>query len=277
MGKIPKNSINHLFFLALLVPAFLNAQVLITNYQTTAEPNEDALMELRSLANDKGLRMPRVALTATNLAAPLSAHVAGMTVYNTQISGTAPYDVIPGFYYNDGTAWHRIGIDRPIAGDIKHSAISSDHDGWFLLNGRAVSTLPVTAQAYAANLGFAINLPNAQDRLLKAKTGAEVLGSAGGSASFSLVQANLPNFTFAGTMTTSGTHSHSYTDRGSGSGASAEVGSDQTVADNTSGSANTSSAGAHTHTFSVSTGGSATPIPLKPLFLATNIFVYLGR
>lgn len=272
-----KIAIRFLLSFMVLVPVFAHTQVLVTDYQTDVQAEENALLELRSLANDKGLVMPKVALTATDLTAPLSAHIAGMTVYNTQTSGTAPTNVTPGFYYNNGSSWQRIGINKPTVGDVKHSAIATDHDGWYLLDGRAVSTLPVAAQTYAVGLGFTVNLPDATDRFLKAKTGAEVLGSAGGSASFSLTQANLPSFTFTGTMNAAGSHSHSYTDRGAGVGSSMEGGSDQTVADDTSASGTTSSAGAHTHTFSVPTGGTATPKLFKPPFLATNIFIYLGR
>jgi len=50
---------------------------------------------------DKGVLIPRVALVNTASFAPLSAHVAGMLVYNTATAG----DVTPGFYYDDGTKW----------------------------------------------------------------------------------------------------------------------------------------------------------------------------
>jgi hypothetical protein len=50
---------------------------------------------------NKGLLIPRIALTGTAAFTPLSAHVAGMIVYNTATVS----DVIPGFYYNDGTKW----------------------------------------------------------------------------------------------------------------------------------------------------------------------------
>ncbi len=51
---------------------------------------------------NKGLLIPRVALTGTASFAPLGAtHVAGMIVYNTATIS----DVIPGFYYDDGTKW----------------------------------------------------------------------------------------------------------------------------------------------------------------------------
>ena len=69
----------------------------------TQTPNPDASLELG--ATDKGLLLNRVALTGTADATPLSAHVTGMTVYNTATAG----DVIPGYYYNNGTQWVRIG------------------------------------------------------------------------------------------------------------------------------------------------------------------------
>jgi len=86
---------------AVLLSVPLKAQVTIGD-QTA--PNTNAVLDLRS--NDKlGLLLPRLALTATNLAAPLSAHVAGMVVYNTATAG----DVTPGFYYDDGTKWVAVG------------------------------------------------------------------------------------------------------------------------------------------------------------------------
>ena len=50
---------------------------------------------------NKGLLIPRIALTGTVGFAPLSGHVAGMIVYNTATVS----DVVPGFYYDDGTKW----------------------------------------------------------------------------------------------------------------------------------------------------------------------------
>ncbi|SEH32654.1 hypothetical protein [Chryseobacterium culicis] len=71
-----------------------------------ASPNSNAMLEVSS--TNKGLLLPRVALTATNNPAPLSAHVAGMTVYNTATNNSvAANPVYPGEYYNDGTQWQR--------------------------------------------------------------------------------------------------------------------------------------------------------------------------
>ncbi|MBK1442210.1 hypothetical protein JHJ32_19595 [Parapedobacter sp. ISTM3] len=76
----------------------------------TANPNPNSVIDLT--ATDKGLLLPRLALQATNQAAPLGAHVAGMLVYNTATNGTGtPTAVRPGYYSNDGTQWIRIDIN----------------------------------------------------------------------------------------------------------------------------------------------------------------------
>ena len=72
----------------------------------TTTPNADALLEINStVANPGGVLLPRMALVMTTNPAPLSTDVAGMIVYNTATAG----DVTPGFYYNDGAIWIRLG------------------------------------------------------------------------------------------------------------------------------------------------------------------------
>ncbi len=73
---------------------------------STSVPNVDANLELA--ATNKGFLPNRVTLAATNIAAPLTAHVEGMVVYNTNIAGVPPNNVSPGLYYNDGTKWVRL-------------------------------------------------------------------------------------------------------------------------------------------------------------------------
>lgn len=91
-----------LFILAALTFTIAaKAQVKVGGASPT--PNADAILELESTS--KGMILPRVALTNTTSFAPLSAHVQGMTVYNTATAG----DVTPGIYVNDGTKWLRAG------------------------------------------------------------------------------------------------------------------------------------------------------------------------
>lgn len=76
----------------------------------TNNPNKNSVLDLNKTdgTNDKGLLLPKVALTGANNASPLSTHVAGMYVYNTATVGTAGNAVSPGEYYNDGTKWLRM-------------------------------------------------------------------------------------------------------------------------------------------------------------------------
>ncbi len=74
-----------------------------------ATPNTNSMLDISS--NNKGLLLPRLALTGRTVASPLGAFVAGMTVYNTATAGTAPDNVTPGFYLSDGSSWLRLTTD----------------------------------------------------------------------------------------------------------------------------------------------------------------------
>jgi len=95
---------NKLIFPVLfLIPYFLQAQ---TGIGTTS-PNTSAVLEI--VAADKGMLIPRIGLNnGSGNADPLAAHVAGMLIYNTKSSGTAPNQVTPGFYFNNGSKWVRV-------------------------------------------------------------------------------------------------------------------------------------------------------------------------
>lgn len=100
-----------MFFKRILIIPFclfqltLFGQIKIGNNPTSI--NSNSVLELE--ATNKGLLLPRVALSATNNFSPLSAFVAGMTIYNTATAGSSPNNVVPGFYYCDGTKWVKIG------------------------------------------------------------------------------------------------------------------------------------------------------------------------
>ena len=68
----------------------------------------DASAGLDVTFTDKGVLIPRVALTATNAAGPITAPATALLVYNTATAGTKPRDVYPGFYYWDGNGWARL-------------------------------------------------------------------------------------------------------------------------------------------------------------------------
>jgi len=140
----------------------------------------------------------------------------GTLVYATNaVSGPTAKTIkitAPGYYYFDGRIWQSMGQDGTFTGDIKHSARTADHGGWYLLNGRAIASLPVAAQTAAAALGFTGNIPNATDRVLKTKTAAEAMAATGGISTITIGRVNLPNINFTGTLTgamdLAGVHAH---------------------------------------------------------------------
>ncbi|MBD8389369.1 hypothetical protein [Dysgonomonas sp. BGC7] len=92
------------FLLLGLLSVHLQAQVTIGSNKP---PHNDALLDLKENSGNtssKGLLLPRVSLSSTVSPSPLSAHTAGMTVYN--IATLA--DVSPGYYYNDGAKWVKL-------------------------------------------------------------------------------------------------------------------------------------------------------------------------
>lgn len=69
----------------------------------TSTPDASAILDVSS--NNKGFIAPRVALTAANNPAPITAPASGLIVYNTATSGTYPDNVSPGYYYWNGSRW----------------------------------------------------------------------------------------------------------------------------------------------------------------------------
>jgi hypothetical protein len=90
----------YLVVIILFSSTFIHAQVKVGDNPTTINPN--SILELESA--NQGLLMPRVTLSSSTSAAPLTAHIQGMTVYNT----ASVADVVPGFYYNDGSKWVKL-------------------------------------------------------------------------------------------------------------------------------------------------------------------------
>ncbi|GAA5086529.1 hypothetical protein GCM10023210_08500 [Chryseobacterium ginsengisoli] len=242
----------------------------------TTTPSNSAVLELNS--TNKGFLMNTIALTSITSPSPFGSNVEGMWVYNTATAGTPPNNVIPGLYYNDGTKWVLMSInnDLPKIGDIKSSMATIDHDGWYLLNGRNVSTLPSISQTNAATLGFSTTIPNSSDRIIKGKNTSESINATGGSNSYSVTQANLPNVNITGTTSSAGAHTHNYTNRGVNYW-NYNAGSINTTRTIDTEVRTTGASGDHSHTISVASGGTNTAIAQYPKHLVVQYFIYLGK
>jgi hypothetical protein len=93
----------------LLISCFLSMNLFAQTAIGTTSPNASAKLEIA--ASDKGFLPPRVALTAANVFSPIvgsSASASGLLIYNTATAGSAPNNVMPGYYYWNGSLWVQI-------------------------------------------------------------------------------------------------------------------------------------------------------------------------
>ncbi|MEO8591207.1 MAG: hypothetical protein ABI432_17645 [Flavobacteriales bacterium] len=89
----------------LALPFAIRAQNVAIN-ATGAAPAASAILDVTSATT--GVLIPRMGLSATNVAAPVVAPATSLLVYNTATAGVAPTNVTPGYYYWGGAAWVRI-------------------------------------------------------------------------------------------------------------------------------------------------------------------------
>ncbi len=257
-----------------------------------------------------GFQVPRLTRAElTNLTTAYGVDQKSALIYVTDITGgniNSPRTLVDaiGFYYWDGSLWQKLttgitGVTPAFSiGDLKNSFQTTDHSGWYLLDGRVISGLPISAQSAATTLGFSASLPNATDRMLKTKNATESLGQMGGVNTLSLTQANLPNITLSGSISgnTNNSGGHSHTPPG---GVGSFLLGGTSVGNNGMGhytsntnmvpaawggvgiQATTSTNGNHAHTVSgtatIPTGGSGTALDNKSPYIVVNTFIYLGQ
>jgi hypothetical protein len=289
-----KNKLTNLLLVFVVFPAL--AQVGINTTTPKAE--------LEVVATDNGILLTAVSLDST------TDHT---TVTNTNTTG-AP--AIGTMVYNDGAAglkdngllfWNGnmwIALAKTSVGEIKYSLQPTDHDGWYLLNGRASASISnTTAQANAITL-FGSNLPNAENTIATGRNGSEVLGTnTGGDYNYLLTQNNLPTFSIIPSLSTDGSHGHTgvtnnmshqhsiqdygakvvgVTQKSDKNGLDDNNSALRTIATSNNGVHNhtltTASSGNHSHSFTISSDNpSPTTVNLEPSSLVTNVFVFLGK
>jgi hypothetical protein len=91
------------FFFFVIACTFLFTNVHAQIGIGTNTPDPAAMLEVSS--SNKGLLIPRVALTGINDVTTIPSAPASLLVYNTATAGAAGLEVIPGYYYWNGTLW----------------------------------------------------------------------------------------------------------------------------------------------------------------------------
>ncbi|WP_250432367.1 hypothetical protein [Hanstruepera flava] len=132
MKKITQLIKGSLYFALIITMCFSTyAQVGIG----TTSPNSNALLDIDASTNVGGLLLPRMNLTSTASFAPLSAHVQGMSVYNTATIN----DVTPGQYYNNGSRWVRVEQTAPIQSVSVNTDFQISSASWTNITGASLT------------------------------------------------------------------------------------------------------------------------------------------
>jgi hypothetical protein len=101
---------NQIFF---IVGLFFSMHLFAQTGIGTTTPNASAKLDVTSTT--QGFLPPRLILTGTNdnttiknAAGTSITPASGLLIYNTASTGTAPNNVVPGYYYWNGTTWVQI-------------------------------------------------------------------------------------------------------------------------------------------------------------------------
>lgn len=100
MKRIFKLSLTFVFVISGI--SFLYGQGVSISLETI-DPHESAILDVES--GDKGVLIPRIELSGTDDVTTIVDPAVSLLIYNTATAGTEPNNVVPGFYYWNGTEW----------------------------------------------------------------------------------------------------------------------------------------------------------------------------
>lgn len=156
-----------LVFSVLFIYNIANAQNVGINATGNAP---DATAGLDVNFTNKGILIPRVALTATNAAGPITTPTTSLLVYNTATAGTAPNNVTPGYYFWTGTAWSRLSNGTQGGWDVQgNSGLSATNN--------FIGTTDATDVVMKANSTERLRIQNATGHILVGNTDSAIIKS----------------------------------------------------------------------------------------------------
>ncbi|MGA1308162.1 MAG: hypothetical protein ACO30M_09770, partial [Candidatus Kapaibacteriota bacterium] len=172
-----------------------------------------------------------------------------------------------------------------IPGDVKYSELNVDHNGWYKLDGRAISTISNVSAQTVANALYSGTLPNMSQKYFYADHGnpADRL-TYDGQNTFTVTNSNIQSATLS--TANDGAHEHQ-ANPGGGYGLVRKTGvSTPGSLDNDPDEINVedlaqswtvgSTLSEHSHSFTIGTA-SPTPISIQPRSVKLYQFVYLGH
>ncbi len=163
--------------LTTLTIAFATSAQNVGINSTGATPSSDAMLDISS--TNKGLLIPRVALTGTGSATPITSPTTSLLVYNTATVS----DVVPGYYYWNGTSWQAFLI--------------SESDDW-TTSGNAGTTAGTNFIGTTDATDFVIKTNNSE--VARATSGGRI-GVGTTNPSQQMVSIDASTFTLAGNAT----------------------------------------------------------------------------
>ncbi len=171
----------------------------------TNAPHFSSVLDISS--TNSGLLMPRMTRTQRlTISMPGNIVPNGLLVYQTD-DATASEPA--GIYFYNNLKWYRLNNYSNSIGDIKYSALTTDHDGWYLCNGRSRNSFPLSVRNVLDGLGFPIGVPEYRNLFLKQKS---ALATSGGFNQIKINRENMPNYTlYNGNSSAAGSHNHAST------------------------------------------------------------------
>ena len=95
--------VRHLIIIVVLIIPF---QLLAQTGIGTTTPNSSAKLDV--YATNKGFLPPRISLSGILDVSTITNPATGLVIFNTATAGTTPNNVIPGYYYYDGSKWNQL-------------------------------------------------------------------------------------------------------------------------------------------------------------------------
>ena len=130
----------------------------------------DASAKLQIEATDKGFLPPRVSLTSTTDVSTILTPATGLLVYNTATAGSSPSNVVPGFYYYNGSSWIKLVIASDKVSNVT-GIISIANGGTGNTNGSISGTGALSLNAGGTNQNVTLSPSGTGKTILNGNVG----------------------------------------------------------------------------------------------------------